>query len=236
MTWSIRLSIGIFMYLVLILKWSEHPLSVWPLWMWARVISAHDAPKQLWVSNMIQRIVPNSLVAAAYILIISREPDRCGGSGGLRQHERYQSLAFRWLVMLVHSEVTYDIMDSLWGARLQFPILTRRKVSCALCVLPHMYTSAFFFFLILLNPVFLQQFVSLIQTQSLAFIWKLMLPWSEKFRILYNIWSRRDTIVCASLNHCSWSGRLLFFHTIHSVYWKHFGQNLSFPNQWPQSQ
>lgn len=38
--------------------------------------------------------------------------------------------------------------------RLQFPILTRPRASCALCVLPHMYTSAFFFFFNSLEPCF----------------------------------------------------------------------------------
>lgn len=122
MTWSIRLSSGILMYLGLIFKWSEHLLSLWPLWMQARLINAHDAPKQLWVSNMIQRVVPDSLVAAACLLIISREPKRCRGSGGLRQHERYRSLAFR------RHRVAGPFRGHLWHHG--FSLMQRRLVPC----------------------------------------------------------------------------------------------------------
>lgn len=79
----------------------------------AGVISAHAAPKGLRVSNMIQQSVLDSLVAAAYILIISREPERCRGSGGYATMSAISRRHSNAALMLVHSEVTYDIMDSL---------------------------------------------------------------------------------------------------------------------------
>lgn len=62
---------------------------------------------------MIQRIVPNSPVAAAYILIISRsrrDSEALVADVNLSaiSHEHSNSTE-----MLVISEVTYDIMDSL---------------------------------------------------------------------------------------------------------------------------
>lgn len=131
------LSIGmsIIVYLALSFKWSERPLSVWPLWMWAYLISAHDAPKRLWVSNMIQQSMLDSPVAAAYILIISRELERCRGSSGLHQPECYQSLVFqrrgeagpfRGHVWHIGFSVTLSVT--------QFPILTRWKAPWVLCV------------------------------------------------------------------------------------------------------
>lgn len=205
MTWSITLSIGIFMYLVLISKWSGHLLSVRPLWIGARVISAHNAPKRLWVSNMIQKIVPDSLVAAAYILIISRELERCRGSGGLRQHEHYQSPAFQW-----HGDAG-EFRGHIWhnGISPTLPVTFSYPNSAKGTLCPVWFTShaRFCLFLILLNSDFLQQFVSLIQTLSLTFIWKLMLSWPEKFHIQH-LKQERHHCVCASLNRWYWSGRL----------------------------
>lgn len=97
--------------------------------------------------------------------------------------------------MLVLSEVTYDIKPSLCRSRLQFSILTRPKTPCALCVLLHM---PFFF---LLNSAWFRLW------ESLAFIWKLMLSWSEEFHIQH-LKQERHHCVLTTLNHCYWSGRL----------------------------
>lgn len=132
--------------------------------MWAGVIGAHDAPKRLWVSNMRQKIAPDSLVAAAYTLIISRQAERWRGSGRLRQHERYQSRAFQW-----HRDAGPFRPVTVSYSNSAFPV----------CFPLHAHFCHFLFSW----TDFPQQFVSLTQTLSLAFIWKLMLSWSEAFRI-----------------------------------------------------
>lgn len=90
------------------------------------------------------------------------------GAGALAGYATTSAISRRHsnaTVMLVHSEVTYDITDSLCHSRLQFPTLTRRKAECPVC------------------RASLAQFClfdSLELDSNSEFGCYLMLPWSEK--------------------------------------------------------
>lgn len=217
-SWSIRLSIV--RYLVLSSQWSEHPLSVWPLWMRAGVIGARAAPKGLRVSNMIQQSVLDSLVAAAYILIISREPERCGGSGGLRHHQRYHSPAFQhrgdagpfWGHVWHNGfcltlSVTVSYPNSAKGA----PCLVCRASLAQFCLFDS------------LEPDSNSEFGCYLKADA-SLVRKASRTTSEA----------GEAPLCAFESLLPTRKSVLFRHTIHSVHWKY--SDLSFSNQWHQFQ
>lgn len=222
MIWSIRLNIV--MYLILSFKWSGIcylcGLCGCELALSALTMHLKDSESATWYSRACW--TPSWLQHTYWSYRGSWR-----GAGALLGYVNMSAIS-RWhsnaAVMLVPSEVTYDIMDSLWRSRLQFPILTRQKAARVPCVVLHMHSSAS---LILLNCELL----------STGFV----NPDSNSESVLYlsvdekhNFWSRISTIVCMFESLLPARKNVLFHHKIHSVEWKY--PNLSFSDQWHQFQ
>lgn len=211
------------------MKW--HLLSVWHLWMWARLISAHDAPKGLGVSNMIQQSVLDSLVAAAYILIISREPERCRGSAGLRQHERYQSLAFQ------RRGDAGPFRGHVWHngfcLTLSVTVSDPNSAKGALCPLCHASHAQFCLFDSAELWTFVHRFVKPDSNCESGFYLSVdaFLVWKAS----HTTSKAGEASLCACLNHCYRPGRM-FCSATQYIQLNGNTQNLSFSNQWQQFQ